>query len=119
MNLGWFPIAYTGGSSWGDVDRHEVPAMRESKTASLMLALLLGSSLAASGCAMMRGRDPIPPAGTTVSSTSAVFRQTAKDLVKDCERIGGCTCILDGMRTTCAVVFACLDAGFCKLVSKP
>jgi hypothetical protein len=93
--------------------------MGHSKTVSLALTALLGFTLLTSGCAMMRGRDPIPPAGTTVTSTSAVFRQTAKDLVKDCEKIGGCTCILDGIRTTCAVVFACLDAGFCKLVSKP
>jgi hypothetical protein len=93
--------------------------MNDSKTTSLVLTALLVSILATSGCAMMRGRDPIPAPGTSVSTTSPVFRQTAKGLAQDCQRIGGCTCILDGIQTTCAVVFACLDAGFCKIVSKP
>jgi uncharacterized membrane protein YphA (DoxX/SURF4 family) len=93
--------------------------MNASKSGSLVLTALLGWALVTSGCAMIRGRDPLPPAGTSVSTTSSVFRQTAKGLAQDCQRIGGCTCILDGIQTTCAVVFACLDAGFCKIVSKP
>ena len=70
-------------------------------------------TLLVSGCAEF-GKDPIPPDGTSVTTTSEVFRQTANGLADDCARIGGCTCILDGIRTTCSVVFACLDAGFCQ-----
>jgi hypothetical protein len=65
--------------------------------------------------------SPIPPAGTRVATkpgSSDVFKQTARNLQQDCQRIGGCTCFLDGIQTTCAVVFSCLDAGFCELASK-
>jgi hypothetical protein len=80
------------------------------------LAALLSCSLIVSGCAP-KDSNPIPPAGTSVTTTSEVFRQTASGLQQECERIGGCTCILDGIQTTCAVVFACLDAGFCVRVA--
>ena len=62
--------------------------------------------------------NPIPPAGTNVTSSSAVFKQAAKGLSEECERLGGCTCILDGIQTTCSLVFACIDAGFCGQVAK-
>ena len=80
-----------------------------------LTALILCAALV-SGCQMME-RDQIPPDGTSVTSTSEVFRQTASDLQQDCDRMGGCTCILDGFQTTCAIVFACLDAGFCERVA--
>ncbi len=88
--------------------------MKRTKSELLVLTALLLCTLFVSGC----GRNPIPPAGTRVTTTSEVFRQTAKGLEKDCARIGGCTCILDGIQTTCSVVFACLDAGFCVKVAK-
>lgn len=59
--------------------------------------------------------NPVPSAGTRVSTTSDVFRQAAHGLQDQCARLG-CTCNLDGIQTTCAVVFACLDAGFCERV---
>jgi hypothetical protein len=77
-------------------------------TAALLCTLLVP------GCTR-EDRSPIPPAGTRVSSTSEVFQRTARDLAGQCEAIGGCTCFLDGIQTTCSVVFACLDAGFCEL----
>jgi hypothetical protein len=89
--------------------------MKPIKSRSFLLAALLSSPLILPGCAMNDG-DPIPPAGTSVTTTSEVFRQTARGLEQECARIGGCTCILDGIQTTCAVVFACLDAGFCERV---
>ncbi len=79
-------------------------------TALLLCALFL------SGCDP-KDPNPIPPAGTSVTTSSEVFQQTAKGLAQDCERIGGCTCNLNGLRTTCAVVFSCLDAGFCQQVA--
>ena len=89
---------------------------REKNLFSVSMAFLL-CTLLVSGCDKF-GKNPIPPAGTSVSTTSDVFRLTAKGLSEDCARIGGCTCILDGIQTTCAVVFACLDAGFCKQVAR-
>lgn len=91
--------------------------MKRIESESLLLTALFLSILFVSGCAT---KNPIPPAGTSVKTTSqaVVFRQTAQDLQGHCARIGGCTCILDGIQTTCAVVFACLDAGFCELVAR-
>jgi hypothetical protein len=86
---------------------------RLSYSLSLSAVILVGA-LFATGCAK-DDRSPIPPAGTRVSSTSDVFRQTARDLQGDCQAMGGCTCFLDGLQTTCSLVFACLDAGFCEL----
>ena len=84
----------------------------------ILLAALLMCAVFVSGCTKKES-SPIPPAGTRVASkagTSDVFRQTARGLQQHCEQIGGCTCFLDGNQTTCAVVFACLDAGFCEVV---
>jgi len=85
--------------------------MKRTKSGLFVLTALLLFTLFVSGCAT----NPIPPAGTRVNSTSEVFKQTARGLQQDCARIGGCTCILDGIQTTCSLVFACLDAGFCQL----
>ena len=89
--------------------------MKSTKSRFILLAWLLPFTLVVSGCAT-KEKDPSPPAGTSVTTTSDVFRQTARGLEQECARIGGCTCILDGIQTTCAVVFACLDAGFCERV---
>ena len=76
-------------------------------------AALFGCALVISGCEI-NIESPIPPSGTIVITTSEVFRQTAMKLKSECSRIGGCTCILDGIQTRCPVVFACLDFGFCE-----
>jgi len=76
---------------------------------------ILAGILFVTGCDRL-GTNPVPPDGTGVTTTSEVFRAAANGLAGDCERIGGCTCILDGIQTTCPLVFACLDAGFCQLV---
>lgn len=90
--------------------------MKRPKSSICILAALFSTSLLLAGCPA-RDSNPIPPSGTRVSTTSQpeVFRRTARDLEEHCQMIGGCTCILDGIQTTCAVVFACLDAGFCEL----
>ncbi len=69
--------------------------------------------LAGTGCTPS---IPIPPPGTKVQSKSEVFKRAAGDLQQDCDRMGGCTCFMDGIRTKCSLAFACLDAGFCELV---
>ena len=75
---------------------------------------LLLCILVAPGCSK-KDASPIPQAGTRVTTTSEVFKRTASDLEQDCAAMGGCTCIMDGIQTTWGIVFACLDAGFCKL----
>lgn len=95
--------------------------MRLPQTRKIMFLLLsatLMCVLIASGCGK-KETSPIPPAGTraaTKAGKSDVFRQTARNIQNECEQMGGCTCFLDGVQTTCGVVFACLDAGFCELV---
>ena len=89
------------------------------KRTLLILAALLVSVLLLSSCTKDSG-NPIPADGTRVTNVSevAVFKQAASDLQENCELIGGCTCFLDGIQTTCSLVFACLDAGFCELVKE-
>ncbi len=90
--------------------------MTRTGTGFPMLAALFACSLSVAGCEP-KGDNPVPPSGTNVSTSSEVFRQTARGLGAECARLGTCTCILDGIQTTCAVVFACLDAGFCERVA--
>jgi hypothetical protein len=82
-----------------------------------LLSLAMLCVLLASGCKKETGG--VPPAGTraaTKAGKSDAFKQTARSLQDECNRIG-CTCFLDGLQTTCSLVFACLDAGQCELVS--
>ena len=93
-----------------------LPKMR--KIMVLVLSATLMGVIIASGCGK-KETSTIPAAGTRVATKagkSDVFRQTARNIQSDCEQMGGCTCFLDGLQTTCGVVFACLDAGFCELV---
>jgi hypothetical protein len=96
--------------------------MKSHKRSKIVMALLmatLSSVLFVSGCAKKEpGPSPVPPAGTRVATKagkSDVFKRLATDLRNECAQMGGCTCFLDGLQTTCGVVFACLDAGFCEL----
>jgi hypothetical protein len=74
------------------------------KRNGLIAALILGTMLSA--CATT---------GTSVTSTS----EGAKDLAKSqqwwCNAFATtCGCTVDGMKTTCSLVAACLNAGTCK-----
>lgn len=94
-------------------------SLKRRESGFFLLTALILCLLFVSGCGK-KYSSPIPPAGTraaTKAGKSDVFKQTARGLQDHCQQIGGCTCILDGTQTTCAVVFACLDAGFCELVS--
>ncbi len=79
----------------------------------LLMATLLMGVLYMPAC---KPTSTIPPEGTKVTSNSEVFKRAASELQQDCERMGGCRCYMDGLRTKCSFVFACLDAGFCVLV---
>ena len=86
------------------------------KRTILILAAFLVSVVLLSSCTNNES-NPIPADGTRVTNVSDVpiFFQAATDLQEHCEQIGGCTCFLDGLQTTCSLVFACLDAGFWEL----
>ncbi|MEK6152145.1 hypothetical protein WIW50_02740 [Flavobacteriaceae bacterium 3-367] len=60
---------------------------------------------------------PNPPAGTIVEANSVEFQELAKKINPnlDCARIDCCT--MDGVETSCALVNACLEAGFCEVVA--
>lgn len=58
----------------------------------------------------------LPAEGTHVTTTSEAFRRLADDIRGECNRIR-CTCSIDGVQTTCSIVFACLEAGFCRMVA--
>jgi len=90
--------------------------MKRTTNRTFLLAALLICGLFSSGCST-KDSNPIPPAGTRVTTASDVliFTQAAKELEGHCAQIGGCTCFLDGIQSSCSLVFACLDAGFCEL----
>ena len=86
--------------------------MKQAKSGSFVLAALLVCTLFVAGCTK-KDSNPIPPAGTAVNTSSEVYRQAAKGLQPDCVRTRNCVCTLDGIQTSCALVFACLDSGNC------
>ena len=70
----------------------------------LLAALIFGSMLAA--CAST---------GTSVNSSSDAYRDMAKSQQWWCSNFqSSCTCSIDGMKTTCSLVYACLNSGNCK-----
>ena len=56
--------------------------------------------------------------GTKVTSTMPEFKELAKKINTnlDCQRID--CCFMDGIETSCAIVNACLEAGFCEVVAR-
>jgi hypothetical protein len=53
--------------------------------------------------------------GTQVSSNSDGYKDLAKSQQAWCSTFGNtCTCSIDGMKTTCSLVYACLNSGNCK-----
>ena len=77
------------------------------------LALAMGFSLILA-CASGQSRD-----GTRVSSDSNEFKAVTRAIQEPCANpaeFGRCGCYMDGLQTSCSIVKACLDAGFCKVV---
>ena len=59
--------------------------------------------------------------GTSVTSSSEVFRSAAKSLQESCSlpaEFGRCGCTLDGFQTSCDIVHRCIENGFCVAVSE-
>ena len=53
--------------------------------------------------------------GTNVSSSSDSYKDLAKSQQWWCGTFGQtCTCSIDGMKTTCSLVYACVNSGNCK-----
>ncbi len=68
-------------------------------------AALLACAIAA-GCATT---------GTRVSTTSDTYRGMASSQQWWCGTFGDtCQCSIDGVKTTCSLVYACLQSGNCK-----
>jgi len=74
----------------------------------LFTALALGALLTA--CAST---------GTSVGSTSDAYKDMARSQQWWCGTFGNtCTCTIDGMKTTCSLVYACLNSGNCKAAAQ-
>ncbi len=53
--------------------------------------------------------------GTQVSSDGGAYKTMASSQQWWCNGVGaGCECTMDGMKTTCSLVQACLSSGNCK-----
>ena len=73
----------------------------------LLAALVFGTMLTA--CATT---------GTSTTSTSDGYKDLAKSQQWWCSSFGStCTCSIDGMKTTCSLVYACVNSGNCKAAS--
>lgn len=81
------------------------------KSLKLVVVLVFGLVLF-SGC----DQNPIPEKGAKVSSSSTDFKSLARSMNLDCQRINCCT--MDGIETSCALVYACVEAGFCQVLAQ-
>ena len=60
--------------------------------------------------------SPIPPDGTVAIDRSLVYGSFVDSVeYQETCPLAGCTCTLNGFQASCALVFACLDAGLCEL----
>jgi hypothetical protein len=74
------------------------------KHCGLLAALAFGMMLTA--CATT---------GTNATSSSDAYKDLAKSQQWWCGTFGSsCTCTIDGMKTTCSLVYACVSSGNCK-----
>lgn len=92
--------------------------MNRKKIKLFMLSTLLLGTLFVSGCGPKECVDPVPPAGTRVTSTSDVFKRAAQDLGKDAARMSDATCYIDGIQSSCSLALACLRNGWCVKEAK-
>ena len=57
--------------------------------------------------------------GTQVSANSDNYKTLAKSQQPWCSTFGNtCTCAIDGMKTTCSLVYACVSSGNCKTAAQ-
>ena len=71
-----------------------------------------GLLAAALACALL---SACATSGTKVATTSETYKGMAGGQKHWCEMFGGCTCSIDGIQTTCSLVWACLNSGNCRL----
>ena len=75
------------------------------KTKGALIAACIAVALA--GCAST---------GTKVTSTGDSYKNMAQSQQWWCGNFGDtCTCTLDGVKTTCSLVWACVNSGNCKV----
>ena len=71
-----------------------------------MVAAVLATVAMLAGCA-----SP----GTRVSTTSDAYKDMAKSQQAWCGTFAdSCSCSIDGNKTTCSLVYACMSSGNCK-----
>ena len=74
----------------------------------LFTALALGVLL--TGCAAT---------GTQVSARSDGFKDLAKSQQPWCSTFGNtCSCAIDGLKTTCSLVYSCVNSGNCTTAAQ-
>ena len=56
-------------------------------------------------------------AGTRVTSTSQTYKDLSRSQQAWCAQVG-CACYLDGVQTSCSLVFSCLNSGNCQRASQ-
>lgn len=56
-------------------------------------------------------------AGTRVTTKSDNYKSMAQSQTPWCQTFG-CSCFLDGIRTSCSLVYACLNSGNCTRASQ-
>jgi hypothetical protein len=100
-----FALERCDGHRSGDLHRCQPTKVSNMKIKNGLLAAALTCALV-SACS-----SP----GTKVATTSETYRSMAGGQKTWCEMFGGCTCFLDGIQTTCSLVFACLNSGNCTL----
>ena len=100
---------------------------RGRSTFPLLTATVLLALFATVGCtvhdAQPFGPDRlIPPDQSRTTFTpeaSPTERESLTEAARmlSCGHPLGCTCFLDGIRTSCAFAFSCIDSGLCECVS--
>ena len=57
--------------------------------------------------------------GTRVTTTSDAYRDMARTQQPWCSTFGSsCTCTIDGVQTTCSLVYSCVSSGNCVAAAK-
>lgn len=96
-------------------------------TFALLTVTVLLALFATVGCsghdAQPFGPDRlIPPDQSRTTFTPEASLEQKESLMEAARMVScghplGCTCFLDGLQTSCAFAFSCIDAGLCECVS--
>jgi hypothetical protein len=88
--------------------------MRSTRTIRLAAALVGCCALLLFAC----NTSGEPAEGTRVTTESPEFKAVTQAIQESCNEpaeFGRCGCFMDSVKTSCAIVKACLNAGFCTV----